>query len=82
MGGEAPAAAAPDNAIPFLAPAADPGLWPQVQAALFREDPNLYRAWFAALTEGPGDPETLRLTRLAAQVQPGIARFEILGPAG
>jgi len=101
MAGEAPEAPAPDNVIPFPAPAADTGLWPQVQALLFREDPNLYRAWFAALTEVPGDPETLRLiaptrfhasyltanhllrlTRLAAQAQPGIVRVEILGPAG
>lgn len=41
------------NVITFPAPRADDGLWPRVQARLYREEPNLYGAWFAALKAGP-----------------------------
>jgi hypothetical protein len=37
------------NVITFPVPKGDDGLWPRVQAQLYREDANLYGAWFAAL---------------------------------
>ena len=47
-----PDAPEPNNVISFPAP--DPGngsggVWAQVQAQLFRDDPHLYSAWFAGL---------------------------------
>ena len=51
-GVEAPAS----NVITFPAPAGEGGLWSGLQARLYREDPNLYGAWFAALrAEPPAD---------------------------
>jgi len=38
-----------DNIVPFPVPATDAGPWAQMQAQLFRQDPHLYTAWFAAL---------------------------------
>ena len=47
--------APPSNVISFPAPAGEGGLWSGLQARLYREDPNLYGAWFAALrAEPPG----------------------------
>jgi len=40
------------NVITFPIPRTDEGLWPNVQARLYQEDPNLYGAWFAALKGG------------------------------
>ena len=51
----------PSNVISFPV-AAEPGLWPRMQAHLFREDPDLYGAWFAALTAEPVEQGTLTLT--------------------
>lgn len=52
--GEAVPTPAPSNVISFPLPQGEGGLWPRLQAALHREDPQLYGAWFAALqAEGP-----------------------------
>lgn len=40
---------APSNVISFPAPRLGEGLWPQIQAALHREDANSYGIWFATL---------------------------------
>jgi hypothetical protein len=50
--GEAPEAPR-TNVISFPVPATEAGLWPRMQALLYREDPNLYGAWFAALVADP-----------------------------
>lgn len=53
QGGPSPA---PNNVIAFPAPRAGEGLWPRLQAALHREDPHAFGAWFAALScEGTED---------------------------
>jgi hypothetical protein len=51
-GDDTPRAAPPSNVISFPLPPGEGGLWPRIQAALHREDPNLYGAWFAALKGG------------------------------
>ena len=49
MAAPAPEAAPPSNVIAFPAPVEESSLWSRMQALLFRQDANLYGAWFAAL---------------------------------
>jgi hypothetical protein len=60
--GEAPPEAPRTNVISFPVPATEAGLWPRMQALLYREDANLYGAWFAALIAAPVEDGALVLT--------------------
>lgn len=60
-GPEAAAEAPQSNVISFPLPQDDSGLWPRIQAMLYRDDPSLYGAWFAALTAEPVESAMLTL---------------------
>jgi len=50
------------NIIAFPAPLAGQGVWAGVQAALHRQDPHIFKSWFAALTAGEPSEGVLQLT--------------------
>lgn len=51
----------PSNVISFPVPNGGAGLWARMQVQLFRDDPNLFNAWFAAIAETNADDGVLRL---------------------
>jgi len=61
IGADSPPEPVKGNVISFPLPQGDDGLWPRIQAGLYRDDPNLYGAWFAALKPAPCEDSCLRL---------------------